>query len=94
MRPAGWREVLVEDSLRDRSSFLRPHDGFCGDFHTGFLMGSGNNNLGNCQAAVGLIGSAKQFLGYSIFFANPKFEFGPWSATKVTLSLFLAHCGA
>jgi hypothetical protein len=60
-----------------------------GDFHTGFLMGSGNNNLGNCQAAVGLIGSAKQFLGYSIFFANPKFEFGPWSATKVTPNQWL-----
>jgi hypothetical protein len=60
-----------------------------GDFHTGFLMGSGNNNLGNCQAAVGLIGSAKQFLGYSIFFANPKYEFGPWSATKVTPNQWL-----
>jgi len=60
-----------------------------GDFHTGFIIGSGNNDLGNVQAGVGMIGSAKQFLGYSIFYANPKYEFGPWSATKITANQWL-----
>jgi len=51
------------------------------DMHSGFLLGNGNNNLGNVQAGLGLagFGSAKQWLSYSIFYANPKFEFGPWS---------------
>jgi len=60
-----------------------------GDFHTGFIIGTGNNDKGNVQAGMGMIGSAKQFLGYSIFFADPKFEFGPWSATKITPNQWL-----
>ncbi|HEY2903436.1 MAG TPA: hypothetical protein VGL59_22820, partial [Polyangia bacterium] len=54
-----------------------------GDYHTGFVIGNGNNNLGNVQAAVGTGGSAKQWLGYSIFYANPKLEFGPRSKTLI-----------
>jgi hypothetical protein len=53
------------------------------DFHTGFLVGSGNNDKGNVQAGMGMIGSAKQYLGYSIFYADPKYEFGPWSKTLI-----------
>jgi hypothetical protein len=53
------------------------------DYHTGFMIGSGNNNLGNVQAGMGMIGSAKQYLGYSIFYGNPKYEFGPWSKTLI-----------
>jgi hypothetical protein len=55
-----------------------------GDFHTGFIVGTGKNALGNVQAGMGLIGGAKQFLGYSIFFGSPSFEFGPWANTKAT----------
>ena len=52
---------------------------------SGFLLGNGNNNLGNVQAGLGLagFGSAKQWLSYSIFYANPKFEFGPWSKSVI-----------
>ena len=55
------------------------------DMHCGFLLGNGNNNLGNVQAGLGLagFGSAKQWLSYSIFYANPKFEFGPWSKSVI-----------
>jgi hypothetical protein len=53
------------------------------DFHTGFLFGTGKNDRGDVQAGLGMIGSAKQWLGYSIFFAAPKFEFGPWSKTLI-----------
>jgi hypothetical protein len=55
------------------------------DMHSGFLLGNGNNNLGNVQAGVGLagFGSAKQWLSYSIFYANPKFEFGPSSKSVI-----------
>jgi hypothetical protein len=53
-----------------------------GDFHTGFIVGSGKNELGDVQAGMGLIGGAKQYLGYSIFYGAPSFEFGPWANTK------------
>ncbi len=53
-----------------------------GDFHTGFIVGTGKNALGDVQAGMGLIGGARQFLGYSIFFGDPSFEFGPWANTK------------
>ena len=53
------------------------------DFHTGFLLGTGKNDRGDVQAGLGMIGSAKQWLGYSIFFAQPKLEFGPWSKTLI-----------
>ena len=53
------------------------------DFHTGFLFGIGKNDRGDVQAGLGMIASAKQWLGYSIFFGGPKFEFGPWSQTRI-----------
>jgi hypothetical protein len=59
-----------------------------GDFHTGFIFGTGKNDVGDVQAGMGLIGGAKQYLGYSIFFGPPKYEFGPWSATKVTSNVW------
>ncbi|HEX4336602.1 MAG TPA: hypothetical protein VH062_11850 [Polyangiaceae bacterium] len=52
-----------------------------GDFHTGFIVGSGKNALGDVQAGMGLIGGEKQFLGYSIFYGSPSYEFGPWANT-------------
>jgi hypothetical protein len=60
-----------------------------GDFHTGFIVGTGQNALGDVQAGMGLIGGAKQFLGYSIFFGDPSFEFGPWANTKATPNQWL-----
>ena len=54
-----------------------------GDFHTGFIVGSGQNDKGNVETGMGLIGGATQFLGYSIFYGSPSYEFGPWSSTKV-----------
>jgi len=53
------------------------------DFHTGFIVASGKNDLGAVRAGLGLIGGDQQFLGYSIFFGPPKHEFGPWSQTRV-----------
>lgn len=60
-----------------------------GDFHTGFIVGTGRNALGDVQGGMGLIGGDKQFLGYSIFFGDPYFEFGPWSSTRATPSQWL-----
>ncbi len=54
-----------------------------GDFHTGFMIGSGKNDKGNVTAGVGMIGSNQQYLGYSIFFGAPKYEFGPWSIPHI-----------
>jgi hypothetical protein len=59
------------------------------DYHTGFIIGTGKNDRGDVQAGMGMIGSAKQFLGYSIFFADPKYEFGPWSKTLITPNQWL-----
>ena len=59
------------------------------DFHTGFLFGTGKNDRGDVQAGMGMIGSAKQWLSYSIFYANPKFEFGPWSKTLMAANQWL-----
>ena len=53
------------------------------DFHTGFMMGGGNNDKGTTTLGMGMIGSDQQYLGYSIFFGDPKFEFGPWSNTRI-----------
>ena len=50
-----------------------------GDFHTGFMIGGGMNNTGDVTAGMGMIGTDQQYLGYSIFFGNPKLEYGPWS---------------
>jgi hypothetical protein len=54
-----------------------------GDFHMGFIFGIGKNDAGDVQAGMGMIGGEKQYLGYSIFFGPPKYEFGPWSEAKV-----------
>src|SRR6266542_815935 len=59
------------------------------DYHTGFIIGSGKNDRGDVQAGMGMIGSAKQYLGYSIFFGDPKFEFGPWSKTLILANQWL-----
>jgi hypothetical protein len=55
------------------------------DMHSGFLLGNGNNDHGTVQAGLGLSGfnSNKQWLSYSIFYANPKFEFGPSSKSMI-----------
>ena len=55
------------------------------DMHTGFLLGNGNNDRGNVQAGLGLsgAGSNKQWLSFSIFYADPKFEFGPSSKSMI-----------
>ncbi|HVY27824.1 MAG TPA: hypothetical protein VHB79_14815 [Polyangiaceae bacterium] len=54
-----------------------------GDFHMGFILGVGKNDAGDVQAGMGMIGGEKQYLGYSIFYGPPKYEFGPWSKAKV-----------
>jgi hypothetical protein len=54
-----------------------------GDFHTGFIFGSGNNDKGSVETGMGLIGGDRQYLGYSIFYGSPSYEFGPWSNTRV-----------
>ena len=54
-----------------------------GDFHTGFMIGSGKNDKGDVTAGMGMIGSNQQYLGYSIFFGAPKYEFGPWSVPHI-----------
>lgn len=54
-----------------------------GDFHMGFIFGIGKNDSGDVQAGMGMIGGERQYLGYSIFFGPPKYEFGPWSRAKV-----------
>lgn len=54
-----------------------------GDFHTGFMVGGGKNDKGDVIAGMGMIGSDQQWLGYSIFFGNPKYEFGPWSNPRI-----------
>lgn len=54
-----------------------------GDYHMGFILGLGKNDAGDVQAGMGMIGGEKQYLGYSIFFGPPKYEFGPWSKAKV-----------
>jgi hypothetical protein len=56
-------------------------------YHTGLIYGSGRNNLGKVQAGLGSIGP-KDFLGYSIYFGPPFYEFGPW-APSVTPNTWL-----
>jgi hypothetical protein len=60
-----------------------------GDFHTGFMMGGGNNDKGTTTLGMGMIGSDQQYLGYSIFFGDPKYEFGPWSKTRIVANQWL-----
>jgi hypothetical protein len=59
------------------------------DFHTGFIVASGRNDLGPVDLAVGANlspGSAAgpmHYLGYSIYHGPPYVEFGPRSPTQV-----------
>ena len=54
------------------------------NYQIGFIFGTGKNDLGNVQAGLGINGGAAQFLGYSIFFGPPLYQFGPSSATRAT----------
>jgi hypothetical protein len=58
------------------------------DFHMGFIFGIGKNDAGEVQAGLGMIGGERQYLGYSIFFGPPKYEFGPWSKAKVEANVW------
>ncbi len=59
------------------------------DFHTGFIIASGNNDLGHVDLAVGANLSPSSsagpmhYLGYSIYRGPPYDEFGPRSSTPV-----------
>jgi len=60
------------------------------DFHTGFIIAGGNNDLGHVELAVGAnlspssAAGPMHYLGYSIYRGPPYVEFGPRSQTKVT----------
>lgn len=62
------------------------------DFHTGFIIAGGNNNLGHVELAVGANLSPSSsagpmhYLGYSIYRGPPYVEFGPRSPTQVATS--------
>jgi len=59
------------------------------DFHTGFIIAGGNNDLGHVELAVGANLSPSSsagpmhYLGYSIYRGPPYVEFGPRSPTQV-----------
>ncbi len=59
------------------------------DFHTGFIIASGKNDLGTVDLAVGANldpssnAGPMHYLGYSIYNGPPKDEFGPRSPTAV-----------
>jgi hypothetical protein len=59
------------------------------DFHTGFIIASGNNDLGHVELAVGAnldpssSAGPMHYLGYSIYRGPPYDEFGPRSPTPV-----------
>ncbi len=59
------------------------------DFHTGFIVASGNNDLGHVDLAVGTnlspssAAGPMHYLGYSIYRGPPYDEFGPRSPTPV-----------
>jgi hypothetical protein len=59
------------------------------DFHTGFIIASGNNDLGHVDLAVGAnlspssAAGPMHYLGYSIYRGPPYDEFGPRSSTEV-----------
>jgi hypothetical protein len=59
------------------------------DFHTGFIIASGNNDLGHVDLAVGAnlspssMAGPMHYLGYSIYRGPPYDEFGPRSSTEV-----------
>jgi len=62
------------------------------DFHTGFIIAGGNNDLGHVELAVGAnlspssAAGPMHYLGYSIYRGPPYDEFGPRSPTVVTTS--------
>lgn len=59
------------------------------DFHTGFIIAGGNNDLGHVELAVGAnlspssAAGPMHYLGYSIYRGPPYVEFGPRSPTEV-----------
>jgi hypothetical protein len=59
------------------------------DYHTGFIIAGGNNDLGHVELAVGAnlspnsSAGAMHYLGYSIYRGPPYVEFGPRSPTPV-----------
>jgi hypothetical protein len=59
------------------------------DFHTGFIIASGDNDLGHVELAVGAnlspssAAGPMHYLGYSIYRGPPYDEFGPRSQTVV-----------
>jgi hypothetical protein len=59
------------------------------DFHTGFIIAGGDNDLGHVELAVGANLSPNSsagpmhYLGYSIYRGPPYVEFGPRSPTEV-----------
>ncbi len=59
------------------------------DFHTGFIIAGGNNDLGHVELAVGAnlspssAAGPMHYLGYSIYRGPPYVEFGPRSPTDV-----------
>ena len=59
------------------------------DFHTGFIIAGGDNDLGHVELAVGAnlspssAAGPMHYLGYSIYRGPPYVEFGPRSPTEV-----------
>ena len=54
------------------------------NYQIGFIYGTGENDVGNVQTGMGVIGGSNQIVGYSIFFGPPFYQFGPWSPTRMT----------
>jgi hypothetical protein len=54
------------------------------NYQIGFIYGSGKNDVGNVTTGMGVIGGSNQIVGYSIFYGPPFYQFGPWSATRIT----------
>jgi hypothetical protein len=59
------------------------------NFQMGFIVASGKNDYGKAEGSVGMIGGDSQFASYSIFYGDPAFQFGPWSASRVTPASWL-----
>jgi len=64
------------------------------DYHTGFIIAGGDNDLGHVELAVGANLSPNSsagpmyYLGYSIYRGPPYVEFGPRSSTRVTTMMW------
>ncbi len=79
---------------KDNAFYTRAYAYFAPDipsgtgYHMGYIVASGNNDLGKVQAGLGSIGP-KDFLGYSIYFGPPSYEFGPWDSLTVAANQWL-----